>query len=201
METPTKEIYLKEDLALDVAASRKNLNGVHQLSGPVRSIVITKSSSSSAQVYAYFVQTNERIFLKPGVPVSFKEPRNGCVLEWDAQTGVTISVQYSADTHLNHYEFSVDSIGKTFQSGGTSFDEGLKTVTTSEVLLFDANDSRVMLTIEHRGSTVLRWGKAGSCLGYLYPGQVMKWNLTAGLYFKSESASETDALYWLEQEK
>lgn len=202
-----KEIEIYESIPLDNTSTKADN---FKLKGKIRSVVITRASLSSAKVYAFFPETQEKILLKVGVPVNFAEARStGCVLMWEAQSGVSIDVQTSAKTHLSQYEFSISNTSTQYESKGKNFTQGLKTVTNVTALILAANENRTETKIINNSPVPMYFGTQANCNDANYKnlcevvnaGDVGYWDNEAGLYGRTESTTQTNKLYYLEQLK
>ncbi len=204
---PNKEYNLIESIPLSSPYNRKSVNGPNRISGLIRSIVITSHNNSSAKVFAFFEQTNEKVFLKVGVPVNFKEARNGCVLEWEAQQGAIIDVTVSQDTHIPLHSLSIDKLGDSYIIGGDNFTQTMKTISNVPQELITKNENRVLEKIINRSDVSIFFGTFDNlnavnfleiCEEIVPQGELI-WDLKSALFFRTISSTQTSKIYSFEQ--
>lgn len=190
------------DLSLAVKRTEDKGNRIRQR---VKSIRLGEYTDQYIRMKVIFPEGDERV-LRPGEVVTVTEPRDYFILEWVAQSGKTVLVEVSEEIAL---QASPVPSTQTPQELGSSFTPNLQSVTTTPTLLVSANANRTKCTIENRGALTHYLGSLATLSDAAYKtkaiilnvGAVGEWKNSAGLYVRTESATDTNGFYTLDESK
>lgn len=191
---------------LSVARSRY-VDGNHKISQTVKSIRLGEFTDQTIRLRIIFPEGDERI-LRPEDVITIKEPRKGFIVENLVQTGKTVTIEASLEVELLPVKMAASQIPSNV---GSNFSDALilPDVTVTPQLLIPASANRTMATVEHKG-TIVWYAGSLAVLGHvdykklakvINPGDILEWNNLAGLYFRTEAASDVTSFYLMDEVK
>ncbi len=188
-QTQTRDFQrVLNNFPLDVASVRPYL-----LPGPIRSIYISDATDDGTEIRVMTSGDSEASKME-GFPIKrnqllkWDSPRNNLYLDWDAQSGKTVTVYVSRFAQIESNRFTLVQSGGVNVSEGSGYDMpgGVTLNTASAVELFSANPDRNTGVVVNTTGQIAYIGNStvtGATNGLpWFPNQILEWRNVAALY-------------------